>query len=284
MNILLIGHSIVDHIEKNGDQITKAGGIFYSTVGMLLIKNRNDKIYLLTALSKNNYYLFEKIYSKVCLDYVTETDNMPEVYLKDYHDRERDEFYKNISSPLSLEKIEDLSKFDGILINMITGFDITIEQLKFIRNNFNGKIYFDVHTLSRGIDQNMKREFRQIKDIENWLSNIDILQCNQNELMTIFDYDNENERINRILSYSANILVLTKGSNGAELYYKENNKVKNYVVPAERVEVKNRIGCGDIFGAVFFYSYLRSKNLVESLNEANKFASLAVSKNILDEL
>jgi hypothetical protein len=48
---------------------------------------------------------------------------------------------------------KELSGFNGIMINMISGFDITLEQLKTIRKNFSGPVYMDVHTFSRGVDK-----------------------------------------------------------------------------------------------------------------------------------
>lgn len=284
MNILLIGHSIIDHIERDEIEFIKAGGIFYTAFGMLLVKEPNDNIYLLTGVNSNCFNLFEKVYSKISRDYIVELNNMPEVYLIDYAHKERDEFYKNISSNLSLEKICDWSMFDGILINMITGFDINIEQLKLIRENFPGKIYFDVHTMSRGVNENMKREFRQIPDVEEWLLNIDLLQCNENELKTIFNVEKKEERIKKILSLGVNVVILTKGGRGAEIFYKENGQIKNYSVAGIKVKVKNKIGCGDIFGAVFFYSYLRTNDLYASLVKANKMAALVVSENIFDKI
>ena len=50
-----------------------------------------------------------------------------------------------------------------------------------------------------------------------------------------------------------------------------------YTVDAEKVEAINKVGCGDIFGAVFFYTYIKDNNVINSLNSSNKAGSLAVS-------
>jgi len=284
MNILLIGHSIIDHIEISGREIIKPGGIYYSVSGMLFVKNENDKIFLLTGMNKNALKYFEKLYSKCLPDFLIHLDDMPEVFLKIYENKERDEFYKNISTSLEIEKVNDWSLFDGILINMITGFDITQEQLKSIRRNFNGLIYFDVHTLSRGVDENLKREFRTIPDAEDWLSNVDIIQCNENELKTIFNYDDEKIITENILKFGPRALILTKGNKGAEVFFLDKGEIKNLSVAAEQVEVKNKIGCGDIFGSVFFYTYLNTNDLLISLRTANKIAAKSVSSNNIEEL
>lgn len=285
MNILLIGHSIIDHYKIENIELIKPGGIYYSAAGMLYIKNNEDNLFLLTGINKNSYNLFEKVYSKLNLTLSTELDNMPEVSLKIYEHQERDEFYKNISSPLSLDKINDWNLFNGILINMITGFDISLEQLKYIRKNFNGLVYLDIHTLSRGVDENLKRNFRLIPQAEEWLSNIDIVQCNENELKTLFNYEDDYMIIKKVMTLKPELLVLTKGMNGAEVYFKDNHQIGKYSIQAEKVVVKNKVGCGDIFGSVFFYLYLRTHDIMNSLKIANKIAALSVSSvNIEDWL
>lgn len=273
MKILLIGHSIIDHI----DEKIKPGGIFYSLTGMTAVKREGDDIYLLTGINNQNKKLFQN-YCEANLDFSFQLNDMPEVFLRNFDDREREEVYKNISVELPLDKINNWHFFDGILINMITGFDISIDNIEKIRNAYKGLIYFDVHTLARGVDSNMQRNFRPIPQIEKWLVNIDILQCNENELTTIVDYQID-LAAEYILNTGVKILIVTKGENGVAAFYKEGNIVKQIFLEAEKIIAKNKIGCGDIFGAVFFYSYLRGGNLEESLKKANKAAAITAANS-----
>jgi hypothetical protein len=48
MKILLIGHSIIDHI----DEKIKPGGIFYTLTGMTAVKRKGEDIYLFTGFSE----------------------------------------------------------------------------------------------------------------------------------------------------------------------------------------------------------------------------------------
>jgi len=152
--------------------------------------------------------------------------------------------------------------FDGILINMVTGFDITLEQLKDIRKNYKGMIYFDVHTFSRGLDDNMQRYFRVIPDFKEWASNVDIIQVNKNELKTLTEKETEEGIIKEVLSYGIKYLILTLEDNGAKIFFKEDDAVKSIYEPAIKVDLKNKVGCGDVFGAVFFYSYISQKEKI----------------------
>ncbi len=281
MKILLIGHSIIDHFEELKNGISRPGGILYSAIGMISVSNLNDKIYLLTSWNEKSFHLFEKVYLKTNLRFANKIDKMPEVILKLTGRSERREKYKNLSLQLFINQSIKWNQFDGLLINMITGFDISLEQLQFIRKNYNGLIYFDVHTLSRGVGQNMTREFRPIEQIDLWLSNINILQCNQNELNTIIPTGREKYRIEKIFEYGLKLIIITKGKKGAIVYFKNGNEIKSITAKGEKVEMKNKIGCGDIFGAVFFYSYITTRDINFSLWRANKAGALAASRNDL---
>lgn len=277
MKILLIGHSIVDHIEGNTGDLIYPGGIYYSLLGMLSVKNDKDEIFLLTGIDQKHFQLFKNFYSKSNLDYSYQISDIPEVILKVNVDKEREEVYKNISTQLSFEKISDWDQFDGILINMITGFDISVDQLNTVRKNFNGAIYFDVHTLSRGVDNKMKREFRPIVNANDWLIDIDILQANENEVKTLQQGNSEFVIARKILNCGPKILIITKGKKGTVAYYKANGDLQRIIIPSVKVKAVNKIGCGDIFGAVFFYSYLCQKDISDSLKAANSSAALASS-------
>ncbi|NMB82874.1 MAG: hypothetical protein GYA14_13765 [Ignavibacteria bacterium] len=284
MKILLIGHSIIDKIDK-GDLIKiSPGGIYYSLIGFLTAKKASDQLFLLTGYNKSSYHYFENLYSKVSLNYSNEIESLPEVKLEIPKNEERIETYSNLSSELNIDKVDNWNFFDGILINMITGFDISLEKLKVIRENFSGKIYFDLHTLSRGVNENLKRDFRPVPNAADWISNIDILQCNESELKTLSPTTDEKDIIKFVLETGVKYLIVTRGEKGAEIYFKKNNHLDLLKKPASNVNVVNKIGCGDIFGAVFFYNYLCHGNIDISLENAIKTADKAVSINVLDNI
>lgn len=284
MKILLIGHSIIDHFEELNGEISKPGGIFYSLLGILSLAGREDEIFLLTSRNENSFHLFDELYSRVNQTFINKVEHMPEVILKTSGAGERKETYKNLSSRLTIEKVNDWNNFDGILINMITGFDITLDQLKTIRKDFRGTIYFDIHTLSRGVDKNMDRIFRPVPHINEWLADIDILQCNENELKTIVQDEDEFYSAKQILQSGPKILIVTKGEKGAQAYSLENGEFKSLFLKAERIDAVNKVGCGDVFGAVFFYSYISTRDVNNSLRLANKAgAGAAATKNLTNK-
>jgi hypothetical protein len=284
MKILLIGHSIIDHFAGDDIDTAKPGGIFYSALAMCSVIKPGDELFLLTGFNKKSFHLFERVYSKTNMEFSSPFDEMPEVILKTSGQGEREEIYKNISFSLSFDKIKNWNMFDVILINMVTGFDISVEQLSAIRKNFSGKIYFDVHTLSRGVDESMQRIFRPVPDVEKWLANIDIIQCNEIELKTISKSSDEFDCAREILACGSKILIITKGGKGSSVYFLKDGKIQLLNCEAEKVVAVNKIGCGDVFGAVFFYFYISKNDVNYSLRRANNAGALTAAHNNLINL
>jgi len=283
MRILVIGHSVEDHIHQNNEELIKPGGIYYSTLGLSKIINEGDEIHLITALQKSNEYLFSETYNKIVLKQIDWVDEIPKIHLIIHESEERTECYENITQNLKID-YKLLNGFDGILINMITGFDITLEQLINIRKNFNGLIYLDIHSLSRGFDKTKTRVFRLIDNFSEWAAELDIIQANQYEIRTLFNLNSKLEIAREIFNCGTKLLIETRAKDGACLYYKNNSEIETMYVPADKVELNNKVGCGDIFGSVFFYTYLKTKNPNEALGTANYAAGQSVAERNLKNL
>ena len=267
MKLLVIGHSVLDFIKSDKEQKISAGGIFYSISALNRLTYSDDEIYLCSQYDDESYNRFESEFKKVNGKYIQKVEKIPRVHLNLQKDRERHEAYENITNNLSLD-ISEFRSFDGILINMITGFDITLDQLTQLRNSYSGIIFIDIHTLSRGLNKEYKREFRLIPDFQNWAKCLDIIQVNQNELFTLSHKNIEMEIVEELFSYGIKILCVTKGELGARVYFKNQNEIASYFVSAKKINNPNVIGCGDVFGASFFYSYIRNKNVIDSLTNA----------------
>lgn len=268
MKILVFGHSVIDKINYGKGEIIKPGGIFYTAAALAGISDSNDDIYVCTTIDKINEKLFSPVFNKFKPNYISYSKNIPTVKLNIYDNEEREEKYENVLGNLQFE-INNLNGFDGILINMITGFDISLTQLREIRKNYNGIIYFDVHTFSRGLDREMKRNFRRITDFKEWAKCVDIIQCNELEVKTLSSKTIEEEIARELISYGVKQLIVTKGNKGTKVYFSRNNFLSSEKVPALDLKPVNKVGCGDVFGAVYFYNYIRNKNLIEALTLAN---------------
>jgi len=276
MNFLVIGHSVVDKIIDKDRISIKPGGIFYTVVSFLSQISSDDKVYLCSSIDKENEIQFKYAYDRIEKDFLIYINSIPKVELVVDNVGERKETYSQTAHNLLLPT-HDLSRFDGILINMISGYDISLEQLKQLRKNYDGLIYFDVHTFSRGVDKNLNRFFRRIKDFNEWAECIDILQANESELLTLSDQKEEAGIVDELFSFGIRQIVVTRAEKGVTVFLKENNSVKKVHKDALQTNVVNKVGCGDVFGAVYFYNYIKNKNVLLTLQQANLFAGVATT-------
>jgi sugar/nucleoside kinase (ribokinase family) len=282
MNLLVFGHSVIDKIDYGKGKIIKPGGIFYTTAALANITESSDNIYVCTTIDKINEKLFSPVFKKIKPNYISYSANIPIVKLNIYNNKERAETYENVSGNLQFN-ISNLNRFDGILINMVSGFDLSLKQIKEIRKNYNGIIYFDVHTFSRGLDSEMKRNFRRITDFEEWAKCVDIIQANELEVKTLSSKTNEEEIARELIGYGVKQLIVTKGNKGAKVYFSENIFLSSEEIPAVDVKPVSKVGCGDVFGAVYFYNYIRNKNLIEALTLANIAAGTSTTYTDLND-
>ena len=278
MNFLVIGHSVVDEIFEKHSNTIKPGGIYYTVISLLSLVESKDKIFLCTNTAEGNPDLFGFVYNQVENTFIRKVKSIPFVKLVISENGERKETYTELAENIILPK-EDLDLFDGILINMITGYDVSLNQLNELIKNFDGLIYFDVHTLSRGVDNNLERNFRRIKNFDLWTECIDILQANESELQTLSDKGKEIEIVEELLSYGIKQVLITRSDRGATVYFLDNKSVVRIDEIALKVKSMNKVGCGDVFGAVYFYNYIKNKNVKLALEKANLYAGIATTYN-----
>lgn len=276
MKILIIGHSVVDTINYKGKQVVKPGGIYYSAVTFTSFALKEDKIFLCTSVDNENMSLFSNTYNLVENDFITTVQKIPRVNLQIHHRIERCEHYENITEKLNTE-LKFLESPDGILINMITGFDITLEQLQKIRDKFSCPIYFDVHTFSRGLDESGRREFRVIPQFEEWAKFIDIIQVNETELGTLFKNLEEKKTIDKLTKLGVRQILITKAERGVKVFWLDRNEIHSHDEEGIKVKSVNKIGCGDVFGGVYFYNYIRYNNIMKALKLANIAGGLSAT-------
>ncbi len=127
MKFLIIGHNVLDFIKGNGPLKIQPGGIVYTVMGLLSQIQDSDEIYLLTSEDDETQSKFSPFYQTINRELIIKVKKIPRVHLTSSEMGERCESYENITDSLSITLIKDISRFDGIIINMITGFDIKLD-------------------------------------------------------------------------------------------------------------------------------------------------------------
>jgi sugar/nucleoside kinase (ribokinase family) len=273
MKIMVIGHSVLDHIRTPESFRFYPGGIFYTALGFSTQKKPGDFYQLCTGIEEGVLEHFQPAFQAFSLEASSPVERIPRVHLTIFAEAERCERFENLNTKL-IVPFASLPEYDAVFINMISGFDIDLTDLQHIRRNFSGPIYFDVHSLARGLGDGMVREFRKIENFVEWAKCLDFIQANENEVGALSSLNDEAGIAAELLSLGVKALIVTKGEKGAMVYFQEDGQFRSFSQPALMLEVKNKVGCGDIFGTYFFRTYLESKDYLRSLKAGSLAGSL----------
>jgi sugar/nucleoside kinase (ribokinase family) len=184
---------------------------------------------------------------------------------------------KHIAPPIPFDRINDFLDVDGILINMFSGFDITLDTLDAIRMAVRSRgtmIHLDYHNLTQGVSREGERFRRPLVEWRRWAFMIDTVQLNEEELggLTV-ERLNEEQIVGHFLALGVKGVVVTRGHRGACLYWSERKKVLHDDVAPEESETDDHAGMGDLFGAVFQFRHVKSSDMLASARFAQTFLS-----------
>jgi len=122
-------------------------------------------------------------------------------------------------------------------------------------------------------DLNLRHDFYTKDFIEKTLSTCNVIKVNEYELEKLKQYFNlapsNNDAINQLLhNFNIDLIGLTLGDKGAELYSKTN---KSYY-RSPQTEIVDTLGAGDAFAAILCLGYLKSLPIERTNRLANEFA------------
>jgi len=187
-------------------------------------------------------------------------------------DGSRAEWNSAFTAPIAINDIPD--SLDALLINFISGNDVRLKDLKTFRMRFKGIIYCDFHSLSLGQRKDGTRYLRNHPHWKEYLRYVDGIQMNLNELSTLFPIT-PNPEPSEILKHcmklhelGPQIVVITMAKSGAVVSSPAAG-ISHYI-PAIKVSREvDPTGCGDVLAGAFLYRYLRTGNILKSIEFAN---------------
>jgi sugar/nucleoside kinase (ribokinase family) len=284
MKILVIGHLCKDVIHPVDEPETESyGGIYYSVATLASLLDPGDRVIPVFGVNTNEYDLlighFHEQYPNVDTSGIFPFDDRTNNVHLFYQNKEaRIECSKDISRPIPFDRIKDFLRVDGILINMISGFDITVETLDDIRMAVRERkipIHFDYHSLTLGVKDNHERYRRPVANWRRWAFMTDTVQLNEEEIAGLtVERSTEQQTVGHFLTLGIKGLVVTRGVRGATVFQNEHKKVIRHDVEGLNVErARDATGCGDVFGAAFHLHVVKTGDLVRAAEYANRVAA-----------
>ncbi|HIJ65049.1 MAG TPA: carbohydrate kinase family protein [Candidatus Hydrogenedentes bacterium] len=197
----------------------------------------------------------------------------------------RDEVVRHRMPPYTLDDLDKVLECDAVHINFINGTEMDLDTLIAFRERFEGLISIDVHQLISKFDQEGKRTIVGFKQWREWAPHLDVIQCNEFELSSMFDRDFKAPEdftgaAKEICGAGTPIVIVTRGPEGATLVHRY--KGGFFALPLNALPVPeggDTTGCGDCFSAGFLVGMLENGNpatalaygtLVAGVNALNK--------------
>ena len=162
-------------------------------------------------------------------------------------------------------KDQDYLIIEGYLWSSETAREAITKAVNFCKQ-YNIKIIFSLS------DPNLVKSLKQ--DFLRFINeDVDILIGNEDEFESLLDSNIQKNKITE--NFNLDIAVITKGSEGAD-FIRQNSLTE---VDGTKVDsVIDTTGAGDMFAAGFIFKYINGHDPKESVEFANKLASLIIQK------
>ncbi|MEO8447892.1 MAG: PfkB family carbohydrate kinase [bacterium] len=307
MNYLIIGEPCVDVIHNAGGKVINSyGGILYSVISMAVLCRPEDTIIPIMNLGEDEYENIINLFKKypqiktAGINKVKHPTRKVILYYNFYNTDKKARTEKSSEATYTLDYIQCenfLKMADAILVNMISGIDITIETLKNIRKNFKGFIHIDTHNIVMKTLEDGSRVHQNVDNWYEWCTNSDTVQMNEFEVASLSHVKMSEYKTAEQILFNKNNEVkgvfVTKGKDGVTGYTKKEKvfggekfwDLDRHEIPAiENPHFVDSTGCGDVFASSFTLDYSTTGDFEKSLHYATRMASLKASLEGIDEL
>ena len=287
MKITVIGTIVKDRIIAIDGTVTESfGGLFYSIEALRALSSPDDRITPISFVGADiydqvmAYFENDERMNLKGLYRIDQPNNNVELHYTDAQDRI--EYSFDPMPPLSFDHVVPFLDADLLLVNLISGWDIKLQDLQRLALDFHGILSIDIHSLTLSRKSDGKRVRYKLKNFDEWLAVPDIIQFNKREFesichsgLTIF-YKKYCFDQNKIVN-------LTLGNQGSLSVYREKNEIVKISTPPSELKVVDPTGCGDVFLSAFAYAYYQSKNIINAAMFANWVAGTAGSRKGLPD-
>ncbi len=283
MNILILGHLVLDEIHTfSGEVIESAGGITFPLSAFSAVADECDTLLPMFPYGDDAAETLRQLlstYPNIDPGYCR---RVPErnTRVRLYHDAHAGYNTQLVSSLGSISR-EDLRHAlphaDLVYLNMMTGDDVLVEDALLLRGK--GRlVYLDLHMIAYKVRDDGYREPAPSGNWRSWAQVPDVLQCNEREFNAFLAHGHDENERRRLLFDAApdlHYLIITRGERGADIYRSVNRAVHIPAWPAERLV--DTTGCGDTFGSVIALGLVHGEELETTARRAARAASFVAS-------
>jgi sugar/nucleoside kinase (ribokinase family) len=287
MKIAILGaivHDVIIWID--GTRRESFGGILYNAAALSSVLGEGDWAVPVSRAGADRYEAVLEQFARfphVSTEGLTRCDEpMTNVQLTYRTAALRDEAMRNRMPPFDWDSLDKALGCDAVHVNFITGAEIDLDMLRRFREAFSGTITFDVHNKISVFDyaNTGKRNIVGFREWRDWVPSVDIFQCNEFEINTMFDRDVTTREdfaaaAKEVCETGPRAATITLGPEGAVMVHRKDGQyytVDIGVLPP--IEAKDTTGCGDSFSAGFLVGMMRHDDPAAALACASVVAGV----------
>jgi len=280
MNVLLIGHLSIDLLTgAGGQQRQEYGGIARAAATFGSLAGSRDQVVPVCAVPAEElepFGAFLASYPAVSTAGLVSGEHpLPRIPAAALGDRGHAEEH-HPQPPIPFEKIRRHLLADRVLINMVSGRDITLETLDEIRMALRDRqipIHLDIHNLTLCASPTGRLERGPVELWRRWAFMVDTLQMNEGEIAALtVERMAEAETAGHLLTLGSHAVIVTRGARGVTVYCNDRKRVVRTDI-AGVGQRQAKLGCGDVFGAAFVAHRAAGADPVEAARAANALAA-----------
>ncbi len=259
--ITAFGNPVYDYIKTQKVDTKERILSGCSTNALLALSKMGEQTNLIGAVGDDYKERFVKDLEKFGIKYIItpskETGGFSLIYYDDFGNRTLDLLGR--ANNIENIKTEWYTDSDAVLIGPILG-EVSFEQIKEIRANFDGLFVCDPQGLLRSADENDRISHSAPDGIKEALGQFDVVKPNELEGKVLTGIDcreNPYEAAKIIHSWGPKIVIVTLAELGAVIY--DGNQFID--IPPYEIDLVDATGAGDTFMAGFTFEYLKTKDL-----------------------
>jgi sugar/nucleoside kinase (ribokinase family) len=295
--IAIIGPVPRDHIvTHNGDLIQKWGCVTHPVIALSTLAGDTIRIYPVTHVRKvdlDNVKEVFKGYRGVDLRCVTSRNDQGDIISLRFIDmNNRLERQTGFMDPILPADVKGLLDCDVFVFVPISDYEISLDTLRYLKEESKGIIVFDAHGPTTACLINGERQRKFWIDRDQWLPYIDVLKMNLEEAYASWfkkeyetqdftreielDHDMLRAFAKHCLGMGVRCVYITLDSRGCMTYYKDGREFVEVLVPAVPVEhVIDTTGAGDSFAGGLGFGLLKDpRNYIQAARYGNALGAL----------
>jgi sugar/nucleoside kinase (ribokinase family) len=266
MNVTIVGNVNYDIITTpDGKTRSGYGGILYNTMVLQALLPPPSEITPVAPLGRENLAdlrrLLDSSTAVSLYGFYHHPPGINRCYLEyQSPDRRLERLQKN-TNPIPFSRIEPFIDCDMIIVNFISGYDVTLKTMNRIGLESSGLVVMDIQSMSLGLQDGI-RKVRPIPRLHQWAACADLIHLSLEDLQAHFGQDITDlpkaslELSRAILDNGRTTLVMVSfGTDGSYVHGRRAERIYQCFVPAYPAAVVDTTGCGDAYTTAFACHY-----------------------------